>query len=419
MNVSRFGLALVVVALIATSCTSQSSPETTSSAVSATATVAPQDSTTSTVSAGEPPDTTAPTEPTTTTMSLDETTLRLVEMDIGFDSPVLYVASPDAGADLVVEQPGRIVRADGGDHEVVLDIRGEVIFDGEMGLLGFAVHPRFDENGLVYVNYVGPGPTTVISSFVLSNGVIDPSTQQVILTVAQPAGNHNGGMIAFGPADFLWVGMGDGGRSNDAFGNGQNPDTLLGSMLRIAVDPLVEGYGIPDDNPFWQDEGGGRMEVWATGLRNPWRFAFDGNDVWIADVGQERIEEINVVDAFEPGLNYGWNIMEGSECFQQSSCDTDGLVIPITEYAQPAGCSVTGGTVYRGDAVPSLRGQFFFADYCSGLFRSVDKAGNEYDWTDQMNVDGNVTGFGNGSDGETYLVTRQGTLYRIEAGTNG
>jgi glucose/arabinose dehydrogenase len=184
-------------------------------------------------------------------------------------------------------------------------------------------------------------------------------------------------------------------------------------MLRIVVGvPGAEPYVVPSDNPY-RDGDAGRAEVWAVGLRNPWRFAFDGNDIWIADVGQGSIEEVNLADASEPGLNYGWSIMEGSSCFRSSSCDAEGLVLPIAEYTHDDGCSVTGGVVYRGDAIPSLRGQFFYADFCSGLLRSVDADARQFDWTDMVGPLPNPTGFGVGGDGEVYITTKTGDLLMI------
>ncbi|MCB1247085.1 MAG: PQQ-dependent sugar dehydrogenase, partial [Acidimicrobiia bacterium] len=332
-----------------------------------------------------------------------------------FDHPVLVVAAPDGGADLVVEQPGRVVRADDG-HTVVLDIRDAVIFDGEQGLLGLAVDPEFADNGYVYLNYTARGPTTFIERYTMVDGIIDPGTGVALLRIGQPAENHNGGMVAFGPDGYLWIGMGDGGASNDRFGNGQNPFTLLGSMLRFDVHTDPGAFAIPPDNPYVDGEGGDPA-VWAYGLRNPWRFAFDGQDLWIADVGQGEIEEVNLVSASEPGLNYGWSVMEGTQCFGSSSCDRSGLVIPITEYDHGEGCSITGGVVYRGSAIPSLAGQYFFADYCTALFRSLGRDGVVYDWTGQVVPGGNVTGFGTGGDGEVYFVTQQGGLFRIGGGS--
>lgn len=383
--------------------------------IATTSTVTTQSGSSSTID-GVSTTTTDP-EPTTTTIPLDEISIRLDEVDSGFDNPVLLVAAPDGGADLVIEQPGRIVRIDD-SHSVVLDINADVAFRAEQGLLGFAAHPNFAQNNLVYVNYTNNQGDTVIEEFAMTNGTIDVATRTRILLIEQPASNHNGGMIAFGPDGYLWIGMGDGGASNDRFRNGQNADTLLGSMLRIAVGTEQGAYAIPPDNPYANGEGG-RPEVWAVGLRNPWRFSFDGGTVWIADVGQEVVEEVNAVPAAEPGLNYGWSIMEGTQCFGASTCPTDGLVLPITEYTHPAGCSITGGYVYTGSRIPSLRGQYFFADYCSGLIRSISIDGVARDWSDMVGTFGSPTGFGVGSDGEMFVVTKQGSLFTIEEADSG
>lgn len=419
MNRSRVGGIAVGILLVGlTACTGSGASTTTIPPTVVSTTVSIETTTTTDAITGAPTTTATPSPPTTT-IPLADVSIRLVEIDSGFDSPVLIVKSPDGGADLVVEQPGRVVRADGAGHEVVLDLSGDVEFGGEQGLLGFAVHPDFEENGLVYVNYSGDGGATVIEQFVMADGRIERDTGVRILTIDQPAGNHNGGMLAFGPDGYLWIGMGDGGASDDRFQNGQNADTLLGSMLRIVVGvPGGPPYGIPPDNPF-ADGAGGRAEVWAVGLRNPWRFAFDGDTVWIADVGQGSLEEVNATQATESGLNYGWSIMEGTECYKSATCDPEGLVQPITEYSHPDGCSITGGVVYRGSRVPSITGQFFFADFCTGLFRSIDINGAGRDWTDMVGTFGNATGFGIGSDGEMYLVTQQGTLLTLEAGDNG
>lgn len=404
------GLA-VVVAVIVASCTATGSD--TSSTVTSTTAAPIVTSTTltpTTVSSGG--STVPPTTSTTsTTLPLADLSMQLADYDSGFSHPVLLVAAPDGGSDLVIEQPGRVVRADRGDHEVVLDITDDVIFDGEQGLLGFAVHPDFESNGLVYLSYTGSGRRSVIESAVLSDGVIDRTSRSVVMTIDQPAGNHNGGMIAFGPGGYLWIGLGDGGGADDTYGNGQNPDTALGSMLRVAVGPDIDSYGVPSDNPYVA--GGGDPRIWAIGLRNPWRFAFDGTDLWIADVGQREIEEVNLVDTSTPGLNFGWNQMEGTSCFR-SGCDPAAYILPVTEYGHDRGCSITGGVVYRGDAYPSLRGQFLYADYCTGLLRSTSADGLEFDWTSDVGVVGNITGFGTGSDGEAYVVTKQGGVYRVE-----
>jgi glucose/arabinose dehydrogenase len=340
--------------------------------------------------------------------------LGVERIDEGFDKPVLLVADPWGGFDFVIEQSGSIVRADRRDHEVALDLTADVEFGGEQGLLGLAFHPDFLDNGLAYVSYIAPGPRTIIEQFVVRDGVFERDSRKEIMSIRQPAANHNGGMIAFGPDGYLWIAMGDGGGSNDRFANGQDSQTLLGSMLRIAVGIAgVDAYAVPPDNPFVDGEGGA-PEVWAIGLRNPWRFAFDGGEVWIADVGQDQIEEVNVVSASAKGLNYGWNVLEGSSCFLSSSCDSSRFVLPITEYSSDEGCSITGGVVYRGDAMPSLRGQFFYADYCTGILRSISADGQDHRWTD--GIGGGLdrpTGFGIGRDGEVYIVTQGGELLKL------
>jgi glucose/arabinose dehydrogenase len=348
-------------------------------------------------------------------MPIGDVRLILVEVARGFDNPVLLVAAPDGGSDFIVEQSGRIVRADDGPHAVVLDVTDDVRFEGERGLLGLAIHPEFSTNALIYVNYIARSGDTVVDQFEMRDGVALSESRTEIIRIEQPAGNHNGGMMAFGPKGNLWIGMGDGGGRNDQFGHGQAADSLLGSMLRITVGaPGDDAYLIPPDNPFATD-GGGRQEVWATGLRNPWRFAIDGAAVWIADVGQGQVEEVNVTDSATPGLNYGWSIMEGSECFGSDDCDREGLVVPRTEYPHTEGCSITGGVVYRGSSLVSLRGQFFYSDFCSGFLRSVSILGDEHDWSGHVGEIRRPTGFGAGSDGEMYIVTQGGSLFRIES----
>jgi glucose/arabinose dehydrogenase len=221
-------------------------------------------------------------------------------------------------------------------------------------------------------------------------------------------------MIAFGPDGYLWIGMGDGGGANDRFNQAQDPATLLGAMLRIDVDARGNGtYGIPPDNPFVNGQDGA-PEVWAIGLRNPWRFSFDGDDLWIADVGQNEIEEVNLVDTSEAGLNFGWPIMEGTTCFENESCNPDPFVAPIVEYSHAEGCSVTGGYIYRGDAIAGLSGHYFYSDFCSGFLRSVTADGSTSDWTEQAGETAQVAGFGIGGNGEMYVVSHTGSLYLVE-----
>lgn len=354
--------------------------------------------------------TTAPvsTSTTTTTVPLDELRIAVETVADGFGQPS-YVTHAGDERLFVVDQPGRIWVVAGGDPQVFLDLRGDVRFDGEQGLLGMAFHPDFAENGRFYVNYTDGGGTTRIVEFTVSDdpNAAVPSSRREILAVEQPAGNHNGGMVLFGPDGNLWIGLGDGGASNDRFENGQNPGTLLGSMVRITVGPGIEPYAIPGGNDF------AAPEVWAIGLRNPWRYAFDGDDLWIADVGQNMIEEVNRVPWSATGLNFGWPIMEGTSCFESDDCSTDGLVLPATEYTHEDGCSVTGGFVYRGAAIPTLHGQYFYSDYCSGLLRSIGPDGTEHDWTPQIGSLGNVTSFGLDADGELYVTRQNGSVAKL------
>ena len=413
---NRLGISgLLVLALVAAGCTSDTAGSTTTVATTVT-TTPPLDP--------EAPTTTGAVSSTVvatpTTVALSELRVTLAEVDFGFNGPVLLVADPAGGTDFVVEQPGRIVRADGDAHAVALDIRDSVRFGGEQGLLGLAFHPDFARNSLAYVNYVDKSGRTVVAQFEVHDGVFDSDSGSVVLRIDQPAGNHNGGMIAFGPDGALWVGMGDGGAANDQFENGQNAKTLLGAMLRIAV-PGTDGnaYDIPETNPY-ADGVGGAPEVYWTGLRNPWRFSLDffedgtGADVWIADVGQNEIEEVSVMSSGERSANFGWPVMEGSECFQSDDCDRSPFILPVSEYGHEDGCSITGGYVYRGNAIPELNGHFFYSDFCSGIIRSYSPATGDHDWTSMTGAIPSVAGFGIGGDGELYVVSLGGTIYRLE-----
>ena len=304
----------------------------------------------------------------------------------------------------VVDQPGVIWLVADGTTSVFLDIEDLVAFQGEQGLLGMAFHPGFADNGLVYVNYINNAGDTIVA-VVQSNGTTAQADSLAeVLRVDQPAGNHNGGMLQFGPDENLWIGLGDGGGANDQFGQGQRAETLLAAMVRIAVGPGIDGYEVPAGNL--------ENEVWATGLRNPWRFAFDGDDLWIADVGQNRIEEVDVVDWTAGNPNFGWSVMEGTECFGGGSCESTGLVMPVYEYTHDEGCSVTGGFVYRGAAMPELAGHYLFADYCTGWLRSVDKQGDVREWLPAGTFSG-VTGFGQDAAGEIYVLTSGGKIFAL------
>ena len=363
----------------------------------------------------------ATTIPPATTIDLGSLVLGLEEVASGFDQPVFLTSPPGDERLFVVDQPGRIWFIDGtGVHEF-LDIRDEVRFAGEMGLLGLAFHPAYAENGLFYIDHTDGAGDSVLAEYRIDP--VDPNradsdSRRVIMEVDQPAGNHNGGMLAFGPDGHLWFGLGDGGGANDQYRNGQRSDRRLGSMLRILVGPgAPESFGVPDGGPFEAE--GGLPEVWAIGLRNPWRFSFDGDALYLADVGQASVEEINVVQADVPGLNYGWPILEGNDCFGPSLCERAGLVEPIAHYHHNAGCSVIGGYVYRGAAIPELDGHYIYGDFCGGWVRSLvmdeGRVMGEYEWFPPDTLPF-LTSFGVDGSGEIYAIVSSGIVYRIVRG---
>ncbi len=348
--------------------------------------------------------------------------VQLQEVMSGLENP-LHLAAPASDPRLfVVEQPGRIrIFADGQLLSTpFLDLTDRVRSGGERGLLSVAFHPDYASNGFFYVNYTDQNGDTRVERYSASGdrNRADPESAKLILGVGQPFSNHNGGLIVFGPDGMLYIGMGDGGSGGDPQGHGQNLGTLLGAMLRLDVDG-GEPYAVPHDNPF-VGETGARPEIWAYGLRNPWRFAFDheADLLYVADVGQNRLEEINLVPAGSAGLNYGWNIMEGSDCFGGGSCNRDGLVLPVLEYEHSDGCSVTGGLVYRGQAIPSLAGTYFYADYCEGWVRSFRHLDGEptepREW--EFGDLGNILSFGEDAEGELYVLSANGRVYRMVAG---
>jgi glucose/arabinose dehydrogenase len=318
------------------------------------------------------------------------------------DQPLFATAPPGDPRLFVVEQSGRIrIVVDGQLRaEPYLDLSNRISTGGERGLLGLAFHPGYASNGRFFVNYTDRnGDTQVVEYRVSDNAdAADPNTAQTLFSVEQPFRNHNGGWIAFGPDGSLYVGMGDGGSGGDPQGNGQNPDTLLGKMVRVDVD------------------GGGAPEIFALGVRNPWRNAFDGETLYIADVGQNRLEEISVIQSGELGANLGWNIMEGDQCFSESNCDTEGLVMPIHTYGHNEGCSITGGYVYRGSAIPEIEGRYFFADFCAGVLHSLryaEGAATDVTRYDELGALGSVMSFGTDSAGELYVMTQDGALLKF------
>ncbi len=338
----------------------------------------------------------------------------------GLESPLYVTAPPADDRVFVLERPGRIrIVRDGVLLErPFLDITSHVSTGGERGLLGLAFHPDYGSNGRFFVNYSGAGGATRIERYTASADPdsADAGSGALLLEIDQPYGNHNGGMIAFGPDGMLYIGMGDGGSANDPHDHGRNRATLLGAMLRIDVDG-GDPYGVPGDNPF-VGVPDARAEIWATGLRNPWRFSFDRARarLHIADVGQNAWEEINVVDASRPGLDYGWNVMEGRHCFRAVTCSQDELTLPVAEYGHDQGCSVIGGYVYRGEDLPGLAGHYFYSDWCRGWLRSfrVDDAGGVAEHTEWPVGDiGNVLSFGEDADGELYIASQNGKVYRL------
>lgn len=305
-----------------------------------------------------------------------------------------------------------------------LDIRDRVADRGEMGFLSIAFHPDYPDDDRVFVFYSNDdaGLRSRLSMFRLSS---DPDLlapeETVLLTIPQPAANHNGGHILFGPEGLLWVALGDGGGGNDQFGNAQNSQTLPGSLLRIDVD-VPAGYGIPAGNPFVG--GPGRDEIWAVGLRNPWRIWHDNGLLYVADVGQSAREEINVVAANRPLVNYGWPRFEGSLCnpaHEGGGCDRSGLEFPAVEYSHGSGvCAVTGGVVYRGEAFPWLQGTYFYGDVCGRWIRSFrtpdgSRVDNPTDWSGRLPPVPALWSFGTDGSGELLVMSgSNGRLYRLE-----
>lgn len=423
---------VVVFALVAVACSDDDVGSTTALSTTTNGTVAPS-------TAGGDPATTTPvtgtgstTTPatTTTTVGSSTTTLPAVpltefEIDVelvadGFEQPVFVTTRPGDTRLFVVEQGGRITALDveSGERTLVLDIEDRVRWSGEQGLLGIAFHPT--DTARLVVHYSDNDGATVIEEYPVdpSTGIADREAPRRLLTRSQPAGNHNGGMIDFGPDGYLYVSLGDGGASNDRFDNGQDPFTVLGAIIRIDLDS-GDPYAIPADNPF-ADGQDGVPELWAWGLRNPWRFAFDGTDLWVGDVGQGTWEEIDLFDTNRPGDNAGWPLLEGNHCFRFAECDPSAFLSPVTEYRHEGGrCSVTGGVVYRGRTVSELLGTYLFGDYCTGEIWGlrVDGAVEQRLFTDggraHLSALPGLTSFGTGPDGEAYVLQANGSVWRI------
>lgn len=383
-------------------------------------------------SAAEP--TAAPTEPAPPTPTASEISSESVAelpdpggfawglFASGFRRPVDLADFGDgSGRLLVVEQGGVITIVQNGSTlpDPFLDISSRVTREGnEQGLLGIALHPDFQNNRFFYLNYTGLNGDTVIARYEATAdnpNRADPNSEKVLFTVEQPYANHNGGVLAFGPDGYLYIGLGDGGSAGDPQGNGQSLDTLLGKILRIDVDN-GDPYAIPADNPYVN--GGGRPEIWAYGLRNPWRFSFDlaTGDLYIGDVGQGEWEEIDFLPAGSPGgANFGWNYREGAHDYQGASSAGLTLQEPVAEYSHSQGCSVTGGFVYRGGELAEFQGVYLYTDYCSGKMWSLLRAGDTWQTRELFQTGMTITSYGQDRSGALYVLDQtSGSVYRLE-----
>lgn len=357
----------------------------------------------------------------------DGSQYELVEVAGDLIRPVFLTHAGDgSGRIFIVEQNGRIwVMKDGSVLETpFLDVSKLVSRDAsERGLLGLAFHPDFEQNGQFFINYTDTQGDTSVARYTVSTDNPDataPDSAKIILNVHQPFANHNGGDIAFGPDGYLYIGMGDGGSGGDPQGNGQDPEALLGKILRIDVNGTEgdKAYAIPDDNPSVNNPALA-PEVWAMGVRNPWRFSFDRTtgDMYMGDVGQNQYEEVNFQPAAsEGGENYGWNITEGMHQYSGAPVP-DGLVSPFFEYRHSdGGCSVTGGYVYRGEALPDLQGVYLFGDYCSGnVWASYRDGAGAWQTNVFMQTNFQISSFGEDASGEVYLINHSGSVLRFEA----
>ena len=348
--------------------------------------------------------------------------MTLTTIATGLNSPVdLQTPDDNSGRLFVVEQSGtiRVIANNTLLSTPFLNIASKVTFSGEMGLLGIAFHPAFSQNQRFYLNYVHSSGG-VTQSFIAEYRVsasdpnqADPASERILLTIDQPFDNHKGGQLVFGPDGFLYIGLGDGGSGGDPLGNGQSLDTLLGKMLRIDVDHTSSGkeYAIPADNPF---VGGPHMpEIWAYGLRNPWRFSFERSTgrLFCADVGQNNYEEI---DLLQKGGNFGWNVMEGMHCYNASNCDMTGLVLPIAEYSHSEGVAVIGGYVYTGSAISGLTGSYLLGDYGSGtIWNLKESPPGTWTRTELLSTGRNLSSFGQDAAGEIYVLDLAGNVLKL------
>lgn len=341
-----------------------------------------------------------------------------------FEQPIELLAWPGDGPDdatgglLVAEQRGGIsLYAADGSVRGVLDLSEQVVFRGEQGLLSVALDPEFADHPYLYVWYSPRGTNLArLSRFPVEGTQADPNRELIILEVEQPFTNHNGGAVRFGPDGMLYLGIGDGGAANDPRGHGQNAQTLLGTIIRIDVRGASAQYPyrIPPDNPLL-GVAGVRPEIFAWGMRNPWRMSFDPETgaLWYADVGQDRVEEVGIA---APGGNHGWNVFEGTECFgRDEDCAALDHIPPLAEYRHDLGCSVTGGVVYRGAELPWLTGAYLFADFCSGRVWALEARGEGWQMRELAQLDARIASFGVDAAGEVYLLTFRAPILRLRA----
>ena len=348
-----------------------------------------------------------------------EVRIELEEVAAGFDEPTLVTNAGDGSGDLyVVEQPGRIWRlaAGGTPNALFLDLSDEVVTSFEQGLLGLVFHPAYEDNRRFYVNYTRRGDgATVVSEFSAVDDVVDPGSEREIIVIEQPFGNHNAGDLWFDASGMLLVPTGDGGSGGDPLGSGQNPDSLLGKMLRLDVDS-GDPYAVPADNGFAATDAH-RPEIHAKGLRNPWRISVDpiGGHIYIGDVGQSGFEEVSVMVGGAGGQSFGWNEVEGPECFVRD-CDLAAHTPPATWYGRDGGCSIVGGHVYRGSAQPALDGVYLFGDFCSGTIWGADADALVAGAADSVPIGamrGTLVSFGADEAGELYVVDQGGSIFRV------
>lgn len=353
--------------------------------------------------------------------------VRLETIVEGLRQPTVITAPPGDDRLFVTERVGLVRIIDANDEllgSAFLDISDRVLANGiEQGLLGLTFHPDYATNGRFFVYYTDRDGRRQLSEFQVSvsdPNLASPDTERVLVELEQPEDatdiRHYAGQLNFDPDGLLWMSMGDGADSRD---QGQDPNTLFGAVSRLDVDSATEPYGIPPNNPFV--DGGGAPEVWAYGLRNPWRFSIDPVDrlVYIADVGHADQEEVNVLPIDEGGFNLGWSDMEGTRCFHNQDCDPADYTSPVITYSHEEGCSVTGGYVYRGSAIPEIAGTYFYSDWCSQWIRSfkyVDgQLTEETDWSSELGQIGQINSFGVGGDSEMYAVTHEGVVARFVA----